>query len=226
MNKQQQIIQLRTKKIAALIMDARRSKRRTEEECASALGISIDQFKAFETGQQSPSLPELEALAFYLDIPLEQFWSHQSLSELPPKETIRQKERLRQLRSRMIGASIKMARTQLNFSLRELSLASGISENDIKHYELGEAPAPLPELELLAQALDMRVEDFFDKAGPIGKWRAEQIITNRFLELPPELQEFVVKPVNRPFIDLAIRLSALNVDKLRSVAEGLLEITY
>jgi hypothetical protein len=32
--------------------------------------------------------------------------------------------------------------------------------------------------------------------------------------------------VNLPYIHLAIRLSDLSVEKLRSVAEGLLEITY
>jgi hypothetical protein len=47
-----------------------------------------------------------------------------------------------------------------------------------------------------------------------------------FSELPSELQQFVCKPINRPYLELAMRLSDLPVDRLRTVAEGLLEITY
>jgi len=44
--------------------------------------------------------------------------------------------------------------------------------------------------------------------------------------MPVEMQVFVSKPINRPYLELAIRLSEMSVDRLRSVAEGLLEITY
>ena len=40
-----------------------------------------------------------------------------------------------------------------------------------------------------------------------------------------ELQGFVCKPINRPYLELAVRLSEMSVEKLRGVAEGLLEIT-
>ena len=46
------------------------------------------------------------------------------------------------------------------------------------------------------------------------------------LEMPLDLQVFVSKPINRPYLELAIRLSEMSVDRLRAVAEGLLEITY
>ena len=48
----------------------------------------------------------------------------------------------------------------------------------------------------------------------------------KFLELPPEIQLFASKPVNLPYLELAMRLSELNAEKLRAVAEVLLEITY
>jgi hypothetical protein len=46
-----------------------------------------------------------------------------------------------------------------------------------------------------------------------------------FAELSPELQDFLSKPINRPYLELAQRLSEMDVEKLRAVAEGLLEIT-
>ena len=47
----------------------------------------------------------------------------------------------------------------------------------------------------------------------------------QFLEMPMELREFVAMPVNRPYLQLAMKLSNMSRDKLRSVAEDLLDIT-
>jgi hypothetical protein len=44
--------------------------------------------------------------------------------------------------------------------------------------------------------------------------------------LSPELQAFIAKPINRPYLELAVKLSQLDADRLRSVAEALLAITY
>ena len=47
-----------------------------------------------------------------------------------------------------------------------------------------------------------------------------------FLELPMELRQFVALAVNRPYLELARKLSTMSRDKLRSVAEDLLDITF
>jgi transcriptional regulator with XRE-family HTH domain len=226
MNKQQQLFQIRTRKLGLLMSDARTANRRTIKETATAIGISENELQDYEKGIKAPSLPELENLAFYLNVPLDHFWSNTSISEAPEEDPIQQKERLRRLRNRIIGASIRMHRTQLNFSLHEISAATSIPEELLAKYELGEEPVPLPELELIARTCDLRIEEFFDKKGPIGEWRAKQIAQSQFLDLPEELREFVCRPVNKPYLSLAVRLSQLSVDKLRGVAEGLLEITY
>jgi hypothetical protein len=70
------------------------------------------------------------------------------------------------------------------------------------------------------------VKDFFDQHGMVGVWANEQRNVQSYLALSPELQTFVSKPVNRPYLVLAQRLSEMSVEKLRAVAEGLLEITY
>ena len=46
-----------------------------------------------------------------------------------------------------------------------------------------------------------------------------------FLQLPVELQNFVCKPINRPYLELALKLSGMSAEKLRGVAEDLLDIT-
>jgi transcriptional regulator with XRE-family HTH domain len=226
MSNQRQILQIRNKKLGLLIFDARRAKRRSSEECAQALGVTLEQFQEFEKGLRAPSLPQLELLALYLDVPLEQFWGKQALSVTSSPEVMQEKDRLILLRNRVIGTNLRMARNNANFSYKEINDKTGIPEEQMKRYEMGEAAVPTPELELLAGVLDISIEHFYDQHGPIGKWRSQQGNYLKFLDLPPDIQQFVCKPVNRPYLELAMRLSDLSAEKLRAVAEVLLEITY
>ncbi|HNT55060.1 MAG TPA: helix-turn-helix transcriptional regulator [Anaerolineaceae bacterium] len=226
MSANDKVIQIRTRKLGVLIKDARTAAKREVEECARALGITPDTLRAYEAGSRPPSLPELEALAYYLDIPLEHFWSAKTLSGEDHAARVEQVRQLNKIRNRIIGVTLRTIRTRRNIAVRDLAEQIDIPEAQLRRYEAGEIPIPLPELELLAAALDSRVEDFFDNSGPIGSWRAQLQAVDKFMELPGELRDFVCRPVNRPYLDLAMRLSALSVDRLRSVAEGLLEITY
>ena len=217
---------IRTKKLGVLIRDARLSARRSVQECAEALGIRKSLFRAYEEGERSPSLPELEALVYYLDLPLEHFWSKEIRSngasplkkiDLPKLLTIRQ---------RKIGALLRQERMNASISIRNLANKTGIAGSRIKAYELGESPIPLPELEVLVSTLGGRIETFFDRNGPIGQWMQSEETVQQFLEMPLELRQFVSTPVNRPYLELAMKLSSMSRDKLRSVAENLLDITY
>jgi len=80
-------------------------------------------------------------------------------------------------------------------------------------------------LEVILKVLGGRVETFFDQGGPVGQWMTQQKAVQQFLDMPVELQNFVCKPVNRPYLDLARKLSEMPTDKLRSVAENILDIT-
>jgi hypothetical protein len=55
---------------------------------------------------------------------------------------------------------------------------------------------------------------------------SEQKAIRDFLKLPPDLRGFASQPVNIPYLELARKLSGMSKDKLRSVAEGLLDITF
>jgi hypothetical protein len=90
---------------------------------------------------------------------------------------------------------------------------------------LGERPISVPELETILVVMGSRIENFFDQSGPVGEWMTGQLAMQKFMELPKELQNFVCQPVNRPYLELAMKLSEMSREKLRSVAEGLLDIT-
>ncbi len=221
-----QAISLRKKKLGVLIMDARMVAGRTQEECAELLGISPAAFRAYEQGESSPSLPELEVLAYFLNIPLEHFWGNTAYTGNGNLNNRHEKmHRLLALRQRIVGTKLREARLANKLTLEDLAQKAGISADQLKRYELGEDTIPLPDLEILAGHLKCPLQDFHDTHGPIGDWIQERRTLAQVMDMPAELQSFVLKPINRPYLELAERLSEMSVEKLRAVAEGLLEIT-
>jgi transcriptional regulator with XRE-family HTH domain len=224
MDKKTQIT-IRSKKLGVLIRDARTHARRSIKECADAINTKSGTFRAYEEGRKSPSLPELETLAYYLDLHIDHFWSRDIKSNMPLPIEALDLPRLLAVRQRKIGALLRQERTNASISIRNLALGTGISGARIKAYELGERPIPLPELEVLVSTLGGRIETFFDRTGPVGQWLINEEAIQNFLDLPEELRQFVAMPVNRPYLELAMKLSNMSKDKLRSVAEDLLDIT-
>lgn len=219
-------ITIRAKKLGILIRDARIALRRSTKECAVAINVTNGTFKAYEEGRKAPSLPELETLVYFLELPIDHFWSNDSLSDNPNPIEALDLPRLTELRHRMIGALLRQERMNASLSMKSVAEQSGITTRRLKKYEMGERPIPLPELEVLLKILGGRIETFFDQGGPIGQWMSQQKAIQQFLELPPELQAFVSQPINKPYLELARKLSDMSTDKLRSVAEDLLDITF
>jgi transcriptional regulator with XRE-family HTH domain len=216
---------IRSKKLGILIRDARLAARRSVEECAEAMGIRKILFCAYEEGFRAPSLPELETLVYFLDLPIDHFWGKQVKSEEMSRHKNLDLQRLMAVRQRKIGALLRQERMNASISVRNLEHATNIPGEFIEAYELGERAIPLPELELLVKTLGGRIESFFDRTGPIGQWMMNEEAVQQFLEMPVELRQFVTLAVNRPYLELARKLSNMSRDKLRAVAEDLLEIT-
>ena len=95
----------------------------------------------------------------------------------------------------------------------------------MKRFEAGETPIPLPELELLTNTLEFPVSELFEQDTLLGQWISAQSGINEFLTLPAEVQAFITKPVNQPYLEIAMKLSQLSANELRGIAESLLEIT-
>lgn len=219
------MLNLRAQRLGKLIQDARSQADKSISDCAQALGVSEATIENYEIGDQSPSLPQLELLAFTLRVPLDYFWGEETRAQVAQQRSDIDFKRLNAVRQRMIGAKLRKARLEAGFSLEDISGVLGLSEESLESYELGLTPIPVPELELLGDRLKQPINYFEDQHGPVGVWSAQQRALEGFKELPSELQIFVSKPINRPYLELAQRLSEMSVEKLRAVAEGLLEIT-
>jgi transcriptional regulator with XRE-family HTH domain len=219
-------LKIRTKKLGVLLKDARLAAGKNMKDCADVIGVSSRKIASFERGEKSPSLPELEVLAFYLEVPVMHFWRQDSLLiNREERVAASNLKRLVSLRGRIVGAKLKQARTAVDMDLKELADSVGITTRRLKSYESGDNPIPLPELEGMAAHLNVPVEKFFDKEGVVGRRASQQSAVQGFLELPQEMQAFVTKPVNSPYLEIAKKLSGMSVEKLRTLAEGLLDIT-
>lgn len=221
----QEAILLRNRIIGVLLRDARVRAGRTKRECAAALGVSTGTITAYEEGRKPISLPELEILAHLLQTPLSHFLDPDP--KLLPEESLPSGEEVIQLRHRIIGALLRQARQEEGKSLKDLAQAVGCSPRRIASYERGERPIPVAELEIIAGALNRSLSHFMsEEYSLLGEWEREQERVRAFLDLPEEIQEFVIKPVNRQYLEVAMRLSEMPASALRTIAEGLLEITY
>ena len=209
-----------------MIRDGRLAANLSPDECAQAIGAPLETYKAYELGEKAISLPELETLSYFLKIPLEHFWEREPASLKEGGHSLSHVEQLMRIRHRMVGALLRQARLEAGFSLEQLSQRVQIDIPRLENYELGNEPVPVPELETLSGVLHRSIREFHDQQGPVGAWNAQQRALKDFLAMPLELQVFVARPVNRPYLELAMRLSDMSVEKLRTVAEGLLEITY
>ena len=215
--------QTRARILGELIRDARLHANRSIADCAQVLGISEDVYAQAETGEYTPSLPDLEVLAMYLDVPMAYFWGSRSI-EVPEGTDF---EGFVNIRHRIIGALLRRARLQSTRSLEEVAEYLGLQVEEVQHYESGAAAVPLFDLEQIGKYLGVNIDYFSDEArGPLANHEARQKMQKQFEELPPEIRDFVVEPINLSYLQIAMRLSDLDVNRLRNIAEGLLDITF
>ena len=224
MNLSQTLI-LRTKMLGAILRDARLKAGKSLRQAAALVGLSSGALSALERGRRSAaiSLPELELLAFYYRVPLGQFISTQPL---PSEKRMGFDPRLViSLRQKMIGAMLRRHRDEAGLSIRALAERVGYPTGRVSAYERGERPIPLPELEALLRVLDRPVDAYVDQQGPVAEWVESQKVNDNLKRLPRDLRNFLADPQNQTYLRLAKRLSELSSEKLRGLAELLLEVT-
>ncbi|MDA1329669.1 MAG: transcriptional regulator [Chloroflexi bacterium] len=222
---QEQAIEIRGKILGVLLRDARVAMGKSMKELGDIIGASGGRISSIERGLRPPSLPELELLAYFLDTPIGHFWRTEIVSEQAhPSENL-EADTLIEQRNRTIGATLRQARNEGSLSQKDLAKRTGISASRIRRYENGESPAPIPELELLAETLGYRVEQFGAKSGKLGDWLAQRDAVSGFLQLPKKLQDFASDPENEIYLEMAQKLSAMSPERLKALAEGLLEIS-
>jgi transcriptional regulator with XRE-family HTH domain len=218
-----QALALRNKMLGAILRQARTDAGKSIRETAELIGTSRGIYGSYERGKRAISLPELELFAYHLNIPLGHFLSlgDEGADEKQPIDS----QLIIGLRQRMIGATLRTQRSEAGLSIKDLAGMVSIPSSRLSSYEQGSRPIPLTELGALANAVDHQLDEYVDSEGPVGEWDTNLKAFRAFEELPHELRQFFSDPANRSYLELAHHLSEISVDRLRAVAEGLLDIT-
>jgi transcriptional regulator with XRE-family HTH domain len=218
-------INILSKKMGVLLKASRTHRGESKKSCSEVIGVSSRMITKYESGEKSPSLPELEVLAYYLDVPLDNFWEDTNPYQEDRLDNLKNLEKRMELRNLKIGASLRKYRQEADMSMKEVAEKMGITTYRLKSYEKGSFPVPAAELNALVRLYDHELSELMVDTGPIANWIQSKKASEAFVELPRDLQDFVLKPINRPYLDIAVKLSKMNVDQMRDVAERLLDIT-
>ena len=208
------------------IRHARAKAGMSAKEVGDALGVSAEVVNSIELGQYEASLPQLELMAFLFNIPLVYFWSDDPIEEInwnfPTLEALT-------LRRRIIGVLLRQARIEAGRSLEDLAETIGVSTGQIASYELGKVDIPIQKLQALGNYLRLPLDYFIDEGIKAERLNGRSVTLDeitQFSQLPPEVREFLLNPANMLYVNIAMRLSGMSAETLRSLAEGLLEVTY
>jgi len=223
-------LDVRSKMIGVLMRGARLRAGKTLKGCADLLACSPRTISQYEQGRGGISLPELELLASFFDVPVSYFWEEgydvpEVGAELPPGD------KFIPLRRKMIGVLLRQARLEAGKSQKECAKIVDVSADTMSRYEYGKKPIPFAHLETLASFLNVPLYHFVDRelAGtrlPVTRAGDELLSAeDAWPILPAEIQEFIRNPESLPYLLMALSLYELPKDSLQHLAEAILSIT-
>jgi transcriptional regulator with XRE-family HTH domain len=215
---------IRARMLGVLIRDAREASGYSQEGLAEAIGISDDDLRDWEYGRNVPSLPQVELIAYTLQVPLSHFWGTVTFEQQRQQRIVDVSE-YTILRNRMIGVLINSARETKNLSAAELGASLNIDVDDIRGYETGQLPVPMTVLVALSSALNVNMSYFLDDSGRVGEFLEIREALELFEQMPEDVREFVSVPANQVYIRVAMALAEIPTNNLRTLAENLLDIT-
>jgi transcriptional regulator with XRE-family HTH domain len=215
---------IRARMVGVLLRDAREAAQRSIDDCARLLRVDDAQIERWEFGDEVPSLPQLELLAWFLGVPVSHFWGVDTL-EATRQDPARAQHDYLSLRDRMIGALLRIAREERGLSLEQVSEETGIEAGQIELYELGEVAVPMHELTVLSNPLRKNLDYFLETSSHLGELLRLREEWKHFTSLPDDIRAFAANPRNVGFIEIAILFSQMPADSLRRVGESVLNIS-
>lgn len=147
------------------IKKARLSKSLTIKDLADSTGLTVGYLSNLERGEKTnPSYEVIQKIANALSVPIVDFYK-----EEPPKN--------------ILGYNIKRIRKEKNVTLKDLEEITGITNSYISAIENGRKINPSQEkLEMLANALDVNLIDFYSEKKISKNFLGENIKNLRMLK--------------------------------------------
>jgi len=222
-----QAINIRNRIIGILVKRARLQAGKSQQECAEFLGCSPFMFSQYEQGLRGLALPQLEVLAYMLDVPLDSLWNEDYAHPEEEAPASLPMEQLMLIRRKELAIRFRQCRQASAMTQAGMGQLLGRSAYIISQYEHGRRDIPLSEMEVALEQCQGTIGGFLDAdIIPLGQADQARQTLMMLNELPPDVREFVLKPTNALYLRIAILLSSLKADNLRQIAETLLDITY
>jgi transcriptional regulator with XRE-family HTH domain len=222
-----QAIAIRDKIIGVLVRQARLGAGKSQRECAELMGCSPSTFSKYERGKKGLSLPQLEILAYFFEVPIQALLDAEYLDREEEEKNPLPLEQIMQVRQKILGVQFRQCREASGLTQREMADMMGCSTYMVARYESGKADIPLAQLEIAVEQCGRSLGEFLDdQTVPLGKAEEERQMLARLEELPDDVRDFILKPSNSLYLRIALLLSAMKADSLRQIAETLLDITY
>lgn len=209
--------------LGARLRYAREMRGYTLAQCAQRSGIALRRLRSYEADEADPSLPELEALAYVLNVSVQALAGESPLqfAQAAAAENLAQ---WKALRHQLIGARLKQARLARNESIKQAAQAAGLKPAQLSRFESGQ-PVPLPVLQQLAAHYGLRLTQLLDLGvGQIGEAQLQTWQCEQFAQLEPSLRAFVAQSGAAPFLEVARRLSMLPAASLGAFVHALAQL--
>lgn len=214
---------IRSKILGVQIRLSRQETGRTLEDCASKLQVSEEQFSAWEYGNEVPSVPKLELLARYLDVPVSQFWQENaSDSTLKPGT---EHDEFVALRQRLVGGLLRAARQAKQLTVEQLGDLVPLDVALIRQYEYGERRIPVDQLSVLARVLDRDLNFFLEDDEVYVAALQAPASTQVDQDLPEVLRQYSTDDKTLGLVKLAVAFSHIRSEELDQIAHALLAIS-
>jgi len=212
---------LQRKIVGVLMRAARENAHRTVSQVAQRLGVTPARVRRYERGTREISLPELELLALFLQVPLSFFLNEGSKIE----EEIAHPPTQEEMRTRraLLGTKLKQVRLSAGRTREECAEAIGRKAATLSRYERGRGEIPITELDRLARFLGVDLYYFIEESAA-GEGAGSVLDLESWARLPKEVHSFVLDPANLPYLRMAMKFGDLPTDRLKELGEILLVV--
>ncbi len=216
-------------KIVERIKQIRKLKNRSLHDCAKVLNIPKERYHHFEEGNGVLSLPELELLAIFLEVPMQSLFQDSDL-ELDQAALLSEEKMpvYKNLRDKMIRTKLNLEMENKGISVENLNDKTGIAMQTLKSYQENGESIPFDHLtritELLGIPINSLLQNTFESDQEVMKEKNQEQAQwqpkyqdNREMSVEEETPHMVLlQAVKRLSIKDQAEIAKLLLEKLKA----------
>ncbi len=209
--------------ISLQLKNVRAWKRRSLRDCASVLGIAIEDYLKYEQGKAFPTLPELELLAIFYAVSPQIFIDSEGTPDIYLKN-LSDEERpgFITLRNKMIRMKYLAFKEKSGFTIEDIHEKTDIPLDTLTLYENENTAFKLEDLARIASCMDVPLNSFF--TADLMYPSEERLASTPQPNFQPENNQRTtpMEEKDDPYLDLIEALKTIPKDDLARITKILL----